>query len=295
MPEVLSIWEQIVNVITSIHPIVDVLDILVVAYLIYHAVRLMRETRAMQLAKGIGGFFALYLVAWLLNMNTLVFILHNVVGTGLVVLAVLFQPELRRALEQLGRSKIGPWARFGNTTKEEEALAAIRSMIDAVCKASDDMSAERVGGLMVIERKTKLGEIIKTGTLIDAVSSESLIANIFFHNAPLHDGAVIFRDARIFAAGCFLPLSDNLEISRELGTRHRAAVGMSENSDAIVVVVSEETGSIAIAMDGVLKRRLSQRQLRDILTANMIPAKPEVKQNQNRKGSGKNEKGGQQS
>ena len=269
MFELSGFFEQSANVLRDFN-FWDMLDIVAVSFLVYHLVRIMRETRAMQLVKGIGGVFAVYLLATLLGMNTLAFIIRYVIASGIILIAVLFQPELRRALEQMGRSS----SKLGTLTRRADSreVACMREMIVNVTDAVTKMSSEKVGALIVLERETKLGEIIKTGTLIDAAVTSALIQNIFFHNAPLHDGAMIIREARLHAAGCFLPLSENMEIGRDLGTRHRAALGMSENSDAVVIIVSEETGKITTAIDGKLTRGISESQLKKTLTANMIQA-----------------------
>jgi len=246
----------------------DVIDILVVAYLLYQAIRLVRETRAMQLTKGIAAVFGVYFAAQILSLNTMKFILQNVLTWGVIVVAVVFQPELRSALEQAGRSKFSPLGRGGD--RSEEDLLLIQELVDSVSSAAAYLSERRTGALMVIEREIKLGEIIKTGTTIDARSSLEMIANIFFPNSPMHDGAVIIRDCRLLAAGCFLPLSNNMTIGRELGTRHRAALGMSEVSDAVVVVVSEETGAITVAVDSRLQRGLSEKNLHKLLEAKLL-------------------------
>lgn len=253
--------------------LVDIIDILVVAYIFYHAMRLVRETRAMQLVKGIGAVLLIYFIAIIAEMSTLQFIIYNVLASGVVVIAVVFQPELRKALEQLGRTKLSTLGKYG--VSAEDLLRRTTEMIDAVCAAASYLSARKTGALIVIEREIKLGEIIKTGTAVDSTPSMELIANLFFPNAPLHDGAVVIRDGRVVAAGCFLPLSTNMEIGRELGTRHRAALGMSEVSDAVVVVVSEETGAITVAMDSRLQRGLSQKNLQLLLGAKLQGAATE--------------------
>lgn len=259
-----SIWEHIwqgltyafkvvTGVITSIslRP-VDVLDIAVVAFIIYKGIQLIRETRAEQLFKGFTVLLLAYVVARVLSMQSLLWIFNNIVfQVGIVALLVVFQPELRRALEKVGRSS---WANIGKSLTEEETERVLRGCIDAVCKACAEFSKTKTGALIVFERSTMLGDIINTGTLVNADCSQSLLMNVFYPKSPLHDGAVILRGGRIFAASCILPLSENTEISRDLGTRHRAALGISEISDAIVIIVSEETGIISVTQDGVIKR-----------------------------------------
>lgn len=251
----------------------DALDILVVGYILYQIIRLIRDTRAMQLLKGIGLILILYFISQVIELNVLGFFIDNILSSGIIVLAVVFQPELRRALEQVGRTKITPLGRYGDPT--EELQRKNEQMLEALCAAVTYLSSRKTGALLVIERETKLGEIIKTGTVINAEPSMELIANVFFPNSPLHDGAVIIREGRLFSAGCFLPLSSNMEIGRELGTRHRAALGMSEVSDAVVVIVSEETGAVSVAIDSRLQRKLSPKNLELLLHAKLFGAKTE--------------------
>jgi len=247
--------------------ITDILDILVVAYLLYHAIRLVRETRAMQLVKGIAVVLILYLVAVYLEMLTLTVIIRNIVQWGILAVAILFQPELRRALEQVGRSKFYSLGRLGGRETQD--------MIKVVGQSADILSRSKTGALIAIEREIKLGDFIPSGTVIDSELSMPLICNIFYPNTPLHDGAMILRDGRAYAAGCFLPLSVSDEIGRELGTRHRAAIGLSEVSDAIVIVVSEESGKISVAMNGNLEQGCSRQRLTALLEENLVEQKPE--------------------
>lgn len=219
----------------------DGLDILLMAFLIYKAIKIVSETRAGQLVKGIALLALVFFVSSILQLKTLNFILTNIFQIGVIALIIVFQPEMRRALEKLGRTQVNGLSVFSSNDATEE-MEKIQILIHSVVEAMVSLSAEKVGCYIVFERKTKLGEIIKTGTIVDSAPSTPLIGNIFFKNSPLHDGAMIIREGRIYAAGCVLPLSDNDQISRQLGTRHRAALGMSENSDALVVVCSEETG-----------------------------------------------------
>ena len=225
----------------------DYIDIALVAYLIYRGMRLLRDTAAFRLAKGILVLFLAMAVANFFYLNTISWVFEQVMSFGLMGALIIFQPELRRMLEQLGK---------GSLTKiligHEEEKGDVESMITAIVTACASMSQTKTGALIVCERQEKLGEIIKTGTQVDAAPSAELIKNIFFHNSPLHDGAMLVRNARVLAAGCVLPLSGSQNLSRELGTRHRAAVGMSETSDAVLVVVSEETGNITVAQNGKL-------------------------------------------
>lgn len=242
--------------------ITDVIDIVIVAIIIYNLLKMIRETRAVQLVKGIVLLFlALQLSAWF-NLTTMNFLLRNTMQIGLFAIVVIFQPELRSMLERLGRSKAGDLITFNTIIGSESEF---EKSIDEIADACINLSRTKTGALIVIERSTKLGDVIKTGTLINAEITSSLLENIFVPNTPLHDGAVIIRDDKIFSAGCLLPLTSNTNLSRELGTRHRAALGMSENSDALVIVVSEETGKISLAVNGTLTRNLIDMTLRHAL------------------------------
>ncbi len=259
------IWDYIVGFFSSYNLLTDTLDILLVAFVIYSLIKMVRDSRAEQLIKGIVLMAVLLLFAspTLLDMKTLYFLLKTVFDNGLLVLVVIFQPEIRRALEQAGHSRLGLRSIFNiSESEDEENVKRWQKAISAVCGAVEILQRQKMGALIVFERNTKLGEIVNSGTVVDADPTAELIGNIFFNKAPLHDGAMIMRDGRVLAAGCILPLTDNLQISRELGTRHRAAVGMSENSDAMVVIVSEETGTVSMAVSGNLKRNFSSEALR---------------------------------
>jgi len=242
----------------------DYLDIIIVAYLIYRALPLVRRTGMGRVAKAI---IAIILVGWLaelLELYTISFILNQFLQIGLIALVVLFQPELRRMLDHLGNMKLGKL--IGTEKKEVEMVSVITQTV----KACEVMSKERVGALIVFARDNRLDEQFKTGTMIDGQVSEQLIRNIFFPKASLHDGAVIVRDGRVAAAGCVLPLSESNRLSADLGTRHRAGVGMSEASDAVVVIVSEETGTISVAVGGMLKRHLAPQTLERLLSNELL-------------------------
>ncbi len=246
----------------------DTLDIAIVAYVLYRLFVLMRGTRAIQLLKGVVMLLVAGIVAHWLQLTTVIYIL-NYVQMGLVVaVPVVFQPELRRALEQLGRGRLlAPAPSF---LPEEE----FGKVVDEVAGACDVLTRNKIGALVVIERETGLKDIAETGTAIDGLISAPFLINLFVPNAPLHDGAVILRGNRVVAAGCFLPLSENPSISRELGTRHRAAVGLSEQSDALVIVASEETGALSIATAGKLIRNLDESSLREMLKSLMKTPAP---------------------
>ncbi len=241
----------------------DLIDIAILAVIIYQLVKVVRETRAIQLLKGIAIIFSALLISDWLNLHALNYILGNTMQVGVFAVVVIFQPELRNMLERMGRSKAGRIIDIvsGQTDKESKTM----QVIDELCEAATNMSRSKTGALIVIERETRLGDVIRTGSIVDADVSAPLLENIFAPNTPLHDGAVIVRGDRIHTAGCLLPLTSNPNLSRELGTRHRAAIGVSETSDAMVVVVSEETGKISIAINGTLTRNLDKESLKRAL------------------------------
>ena len=258
------------NVIKDFNPIIDLLDILIFAYLLYKLWNLLAETRAQQLMKGIAFLVVAYFLAYQLGMRALSWLLSNVFTYGLILLVVVFQPEIRRMLERMGRSNI---VTIGRTLTAEQTEEMAEKCLDSVCRACQSMGKTRTGALIVMERTTALGDIVTTGTVLDAEPSKDLICNIFFTKSPLHDGAMIIRQNRVFSAGCILPLTENSELNSELGTRHRAAIGMSEVSDAVVVIVSEETGTISLAQNGEITRDLNVVTLRDALNKAMLGEK----------------------
>lgn len=261
--------DEIGKAIRSFNSISDVLDVLLVAFVIYSAIKLIRETRAIQLAKGFVLLTVIYAAVYLLHMQVSTYMFSMVFSNLLLVLVIIFSPEIRHALESVGRSSVSNFNFFGfknseDIHRQEEQV----KMVNAVTKACADMSDKKIGALMVFEKESILGEIIHTGTPVDAEISAELIGNIFYPKAPLHDGAAVIREARVAAAGCILPLTQNNNVSSELGTRHRAAIGLSEQTDALVVVVSEETGAISVAQKGKLRRGLSSGDLRELLLQN---------------------------
>jgi diadenylate cyclase len=264
--KVIQSWFTHFALVMSAFSIVDLIDILIVAFVIYKLVQIVRQTRAKQLIYGVLIIIAAWAISAWLDMITLKTILNAVIGQGVIAIAVIFQPEIRSALELVSRTNLGI---LGRKPKSGDT-AAVESCIDAVSRACQNFQNSKTGALIVFERSTRLGDIIKTGTVVDADATVELIGNIFFHNAPLHDGATIIRNGRVYAAGCILPLTQNHNIDSELGTRHRASIGMSENSDAIVVVVSEETGNISVAMNGVLRRGYNMVTLRELLERELI-------------------------
>lgn len=237
----------------------DFIDILLIAVLLYRLLLLTKETRAYQLLKGVGILFIAALVSDALQLTAIGWLLDALLSSGIVLAVILFQPEIRRALEHIGRGKILSGDLFNRV--EPETSQIVNELQSAVMH----LAKRRVGALIVIERHTRLGDVISTGTRIDGVISAPLIENIFEPNTPLHDGAVIIREDTILAAACFLPLSEDMTVSRELGTRHRAALGVSTVSDSTTIVVSEETGIISFARDGKLIRYIDERALRDLL------------------------------
>jgi diadenylate cyclase len=269
-------WNLLLLVFSSFRPR-DFIDIAAVAFLVYHAIRLIRETRAMQLLKGIVAIVILSFIVKpnALDMITLNYFFSNILQVSIFAVVVLFQPELRSALEKMGRSNISS-LRIGGA-QGEGAAHDVEALINVLVDSCLYLSGRKTGALIVIEREIKLGDVIKTGTVIDASPSVELIGNLFFVNSPLHDGAMVVRSGRLLAAGCYLPLSQNMDISNSLGTRHRAALGMSENSDAVILVCSEETGAISIASESRLQWRVSEQELRSALTLKLIGQSAEDK------------------
>ncbi len=266
------VWERIKDFLVSYNLITDTLDILLVALFVYFIIRLVRDSRAEQLVKGIVFLGLLYLLSYLIGLTTVQYLLKAVFDSGLLVLVVVFQPEIRRALEQAGHSRNGIGRIFGGLGTVDNAAMVQQwdKAIRATAEAMEILQQQKMGALVVLERATRLGEIAHSGTLIEAEPSAELISNIFFNKAPLHDGAMLIRDGKLYAAGCILPLTDNQQISRELGTRHRAGVGMSENSDALVVILSEETGVISLADGGELQRNFTKETLIKALADRML-------------------------
>ena len=249
----------------------DVLDMAIVAFVVYHIFRFVRRSRSGQVVKAILLIVVALGVANLLQLQVVSFVLNNAVELGFIALVIIFQTEIRRFLEQMGSGKIKEI--FVQETIDDELEYAIRETVEAYTSLSKD----KVGALMVFERKTMLDDVLKTGTPLDARVSAELLKNLFWNKAPLHDGAVIVRNGRIVGAGCMLPMSGNVNISRDLGMRHRAGIGISENSDAVVALVSEETGSISVAINGMLKRHLAPATLEQMLRNELMPKQEESK------------------
>jgi len=251
---------ELINRIFSGIRIRDIIDIIIVAAVFYKIFKLIRETRAEQLTKGIFALFVFAKLSGLLQLYTINWILENAMTVGVLAILIVFQPELRRGLEYIGRS------RFFTKSLLEIKGESLSKTVDEIVEACASLSRQKIGALIVLERETGLNEVADTGTKINGMVSSNLLINIFIPNTPLHDGAVIIKEDMIKAAACFLPLTDNMNISKELGTRHRAALGISERSDSLAIIVSEETGSISIAENGTIARHLDSKTLKQILT-----------------------------
>lgn len=244
----------------------DLLDIIILSFLLYEIMVWIKKTRAWVLLKGFAVLLVFIFVAWVFRLNTILWLGKNIFSLGITALVIVFQPELRKALEQLGRQNIISSVFSFDSAKESEARFSDKT-VNELIKAVFEMAKVKTGALIVIEKKTPLNEYERTGITLDSVITSQLLINIFEKNTPLHDGAVIIRGDRIVSATCYLPLSDNLFLSKELGTRHRAAVGISEVTDSLTIVVSEETGAVSVAMEGDIKRNLNQDDLRAQLVA----------------------------
>ena len=243
--------------------ITDVVEMIIIAVLIYNLMLWIKNTRAWALLKGILVLLGFVLIAYIFRMNTILWLADKTINVGIIAVVVIFQPELRRALEQLGRNKV-----LGFLVSDNQKVLDDRfntKTMNEIVKASFEMSKVKTGALIVIERKTPLAEFERTGIVVDGVVTSQLLLNIFEHNTPLHDGAVIVRGNRAVAATCYLPLSDNMSISKDLGTRHRAGLGISEVSDSVTVIVSEETGKVSVAFEGTLKSGMDPEGLREEL------------------------------
>ncbi len=254
-----DIWNVIRNI-----DFVDIIDIVCVSILLYFLYKFVRDKRAGKLALGVILLLGAEIISSIADMYLMQYILQNIFQVGIITLVILFQPELRSVLEKVGTQPLK-----GLKNISDAGTSAAHNIIEEVTSAVFDMSESKTGALIIFERETKLGDMILTGTVIDAHPTEFLIKNIFFNKAPMHDGALIIRDGRLYAAGCLLPLSNNPDIIKDLGTRHRAGIGMSENSDAVVVIVSEETGTVSTAVEGVLVRGYSKTKLKKFLIAEL--------------------------
>ena len=248
----------------------DIVDIAIISVIVYYVLSMFKKTRAYQLLTGVIVFFLVYILAQHFKLKALTFLIDNMLQVGLIALLVVFQPELRRALEQMGSMNILARNFLHRRTYEEAEIDRLRKSIAAICDGVERMSEKQTGALIVMEKFTRLETVKQSGTPVNADITPELIGTIFYDGSPLHDGAVVIHDGHITHAGCVLPLSDNLEISKEMGTRHRAALGISEVSDVIALVVSEETGTISYAKDGVLRRHQDRHLLYEMLTKEFI-------------------------
>ncbi len=254
-------YQSLINQIALVR-ITDIIDVVIISFIIYKALKFIRDTRTIQLLKGVVVLIVVTQVSQIVKLHTVNYLLSSAMQLGVIAIIVVFQPELRRALEQVGRTSMGQWFNFD----ERDEHVEMEKVIAEVTNSCASMSKSRIGALIVMEREIKIGDIVGTGITLNADVSSELLINIFIPKTPLHDGAVIIRDNKIEAASCFLPLSQNPNVSKELGTRHRAGLGMSEESDAVVVIVSEETGGISIACGGELNMKLSPEALERELT-----------------------------
>lgn len=243
---------------------IDIVEIVILAFLIYQIMRWIKNTRAWMLLKGILVVAAFYIIAAVFQMNTILFIANKTISVGIIAVIVVFQPEFRTALEQLGRKNIFS-SFFSTPGGKNQELRFSDYTIEEIVRAAFEMGKAKTGALIVIEQNVVLGEYERTGIALDALVSGQLLVNIFEHNTPLHDGAIIIRGDRIISATCYLPLSDNMKLSKALGTRHRAGVGLSEVADALVIVVSEETGGVSLAIGGEIIRNIDEDYLRSRL------------------------------
>lgn len=264
-------WEAIQLAIGDFNIFRDTIDIALIAYIIYKGIQIIRETRASQLVKGILLLAGLYIVVYAAQLRTTLWLLNKVIEMGILIIFIVFQPELRSILERAGRTNLSvfPFSHSENSLRQATIWG---EPIDVVCEAAQRLSITATGALIVIEREVKLGDQIRTGVVVDAIPSVELIGNIFFKNSPLHDGAMIMRDGKVYAAGCFLPKpKQEQDIDKSLGSRHRAAIGISEVSDSLTIVVSEETGGISLAVNGRLIRNLSVEKLHQTLDYYLLP------------------------
>lgn len=262
MNQVITALKEYVNrwSLPTVTP-VDVLEIAIIAFVLYHVTFWVKRTRAWTLVKGVLVLFGAYVIAYVLNMSVILWVFDKTIGLGITALLIVFQPELRKALEELGQKKIVSSILPFDENKEKNIRFTDRT-VNEIVRATGELAKAKTGALIIMEKDIVLSEYERTGITIDSAISSQLLINIFEHNTPLHDGAVIVRGDRIVAATCYLPLSDNLGLSKELGTRHRAAVGVSEVSDSLTVIVSEETGMISVAIGGKLMRNIDGDLLR---------------------------------
>ncbi len=294
MSRIEDFLESIYSVILTMK-ITDFIDIALLSYLFFYILKLIRETRAGQLFKGIFFLLVAYVFGKIIGLRSITYLLSQTFDIGLLAIFIVFQPEIRRAVEKIGHSHFGLKG-LNLVGSSDEVTAKWSPAIDAICDACVDLSSSCTGALIVIERQTKLGEQIDNGTIMNAQPSKELFGNIFYPKTPLHDGAVIMRDGMILAAACFLPKPQNEErIDKKLGSRHRAAIGMSENSDALIIAVSEETGQISVAENGEIQRNFTRDKLHHLLTDRLIPKQSDGKKIRLPRRKGKEESNGSHS
>lgn len=269
METISSYFDKVVGALMSFNFMSDLLDIVLVTIVIYEIIKLLRGSRTFQLVKGIAFLAVIFILVKVFEMEASEYLLSTLFENGLIILVVLFSPELRKMLEKFGRQSIKGFS-FFNLKNGIDYEKTVTNTVNDFCKATVDMSDSKTGALVVFEKDAPLQDIVNTGTVLDAQSSSELFNGLFFKNSALHDGAVIVREGRVYAAGCILPLTQNTSLDSELGTRHRAAIGMSEQSDAVVVVVSEETGFVSVAKNGELMRNVTNGKLREILLSELV-------------------------
>lgn len=264
MLDINSFFSEFLDMIFRIN-INDVVDILIVTYIFYKVFMFIKDTRAEQVLKGIVLLFVITQISKIFKLHTLYWILIKTLDLGFIAALIIFQPELRAGLEYIGRTKFSFFSKNNISVSEEKLNKTIEEIVEALYS----LSRQKIGALIILERNTRIGDIINTGTSIDGEVSRQLLINIFIPNTPLHDGAVVIRDSEIKAAACFLPLTQSKDLSKELGTRHRAAIGVSEVSDCISLIVSEETGDVSIAKAGKIYRKISKERMTNILRSNL--------------------------
>lgn len=251
--------------------LIDFLDIIIIAYLIYRLLLITMQTRAIQVVKGVGFILIAWRLAEFIGLSAVAWVIKYILNAGALVLVIIFQPEIRKALEHIGGTKF-----LGKITTASEARQS-DVIADEIVRACTNMSKKKIGALIVMERRIAIGEVIESGTILKSEITSQLLESIFMPGTPLHDGAVVVRDGMLLAAGCFLPLSERLDLDKNLGTRHRAALGMSEHSDALIIVVSEETGTISVCHNSKMTRYVGAKALKDMLFEDVEEKKEDVK------------------
>ena len=264
-----NVFSSVIGIINTIE-IGDIIDVGIMTFVIYQVIMLAKKSKIAQLLKGVAVLAVVYVFAVNFGLKTVVFLLNNLFQFGFIAVIVVFQPEIRRFLEQMGRANIFSLSIFQKKSFEEVEIEELRRTISSICDSAKSMSETRTGALIVMERFSNLSEIKRGGTVVNADITPELIGTIFYEGSPLHDGAMVVENNRIAAAGCVLPLSDNFEISKDMGTRHRAALGLSETCDAVIIIVSEETGVISVAKNSVLSRNLNRQSLYNLLSKEFI-------------------------